>query len=50
MGPFDWNKYQPIIVEQDGRRLRAEDVARRWGTINYEVVCGIAARVPRVPS
>lgn len=39
-----------LIGVQDGRWLRAEDVARRWGTINYEVVCGIAARVPRVPS
>jgi alanine racemase len=39
-----------LIGEQGGRRLRAEDVARRWGTINYEVVCGISARVPRIPS
>ena len=39
-----------LIGEQDGQWLRAEDVARHWGTINYEVVCGIAARVPRVPA
>ncbi len=37
-----------LIGEQNGQHMRAEDVARRWGTINYEVVCGIAARVPRV--
>ena len=26
----------------------ADSVARKTGTINYEVVCGIARRVPRV--
>jgi alanine racemase len=31
-----------------GGALRAEDVARRIGTINYEVVTGLTARVPRV--
>lgn len=24
-GPFDWNKYTPIIVEQDGARLIVQD-------------------------
>ncbi len=28
-------------------RQTAEELARRIGTINYEVVCGISARVPR---
>ena len=28
---------------------RAEELARTLGTINYEVTCGISARVPRVP-
>jgi alanine racemase len=37
-----------LIGSQDGERIRAEEVAERWGTINYEVVCGIGARVPRV--
>ena len=27
---------------------RADDWAEVVGTINYEIVCGIAARVPRV--
>ena len=36
-----------IIGGQGGERISAEDVALRWGTINYEVTCGIAARVPR---
>ncbi len=30
-------------------RIRAEDWAHALGTIGYEVVCGISARVPRVP-
>jgi alanine racemase len=37
-----------LVGSQEGERISAEDVALRWGTINYEVVTGIAARVPRV--
>jgi alanine racemase len=33
---------------QGSQRITAEDLAERWGTINYEVVCGLSARVPRV--
>ena len=36
-----------LIGAQGGERLRAEDLAAAWGTIAYEVVCGITARVPR---
>jgi alanine racemase len=36
-----------LIGEQGGARLTAEDVAARLGTINYEVVSQILARVPR---
>jgi Alr-MurF fusion protein len=36
-----------LIGEQGGDRLTAEDVAARLGTINYEVVSQILARVPR---
>jgi alanine racemase len=36
-----------LIGGRDGERILAEDVARRLGTINYEVTCGISARVPR---
>jgi alanine racemase len=36
-----------LIGSQGEGRISAEDVARRWGTINYEVTSGIAARVPR---
>jgi alanine racemase len=36
------------LIGTDGsERLTAEEIARRIGTINYEIVCGISARVPR---
>jgi len=36
------------IIGRDGlERQTAEELARRLGTINYEVVCGISRRVPR---
>lgn len=37
-----------IIGRQGNNQISAEDVAKTWGTINYEVVCGIGARVPRL--
>jgi alanine racemase len=37
-----------LIGAQGGERISAEEWARRIGTINYEVTCGISARVPRV--
>lgn len=37
-----------IIGSQGDNEITAEQVADCWGTINYEVVCGISARVPRV--
>jgi alanine racemase len=36
-----------LIGRQGGERILAEEVARRLGTINYEVTCGISGRVPR---
>jgi len=36
-----------LIGEQDGKRITAEELARRMDTINYEVTCGLLARVPR---
>ena len=36
-----------LIGAQGGERISAEEVARRLGTINYEVTCGLSARVPR---
>jgi alanine racemase len=37
-----------LIGAQDGERITAEDLARRMDTINYEVTCGLTARVTRV--
>lgn len=37
-----------LIGAQGDDRIRAEEWAGRLGTIGYEVVCGISARVPRV--
>jgi alanine racemase len=39
---------QATIIGSDGvERQTAEDVARRIDTINYEILTGISARVPR---
>jgi alanine racemase len=36
------------LIGTDGsERITCEEVARRLGTINYEVTCGLTARVPR---
>jgi alanine racemase len=37
-----------LIGSQDGDRITTEEVAARWGTVHYEVLCGLGARVPRV--
>jgi alanine racemase len=37
-----------LIGTQGDDQITAEDVAERLGTINYEVVSEILARVPRV--
>ena len=39
-----------VIGEQESGGITAEQVADRWGTINYEVTSGIAHRVPRLYS
>ena len=39
-----------LIGRQGGEEIRAEEWARTLGTINYEVTCGISARVPRRPA
>jgi len=36
-----------LIGAQGDERIFAEEVARRLETINYEVTCGVSARVPR---
>ncbi len=37
-----------LIGVDGGERQTAEDIARRLGTISYEVVCMVSRRVPRV--
>ncbi len=37
-----------LIGAQGGDRILCEEVARRLETINYEITCGIAPRVPRM--
>jgi alanine racemase len=37
-----------LIGRQGEMQISAEEVARRWNAINYEVTCGIGSRVPRL--
>jgi len=37
-----------LIGRQGEARLTAEEVGAEWGTNNYDVVCGLQARLPRV--
>ncbi|MCJ7512997.1 MAG: alanine racemase [Anaerolineales bacterium] len=37
-----------LIGRQGAAEVSAESLADVWGTINYEVTCGISARVPRL--
>ena len=36
-----------ILGTQGAERIGADEIAHRWGTINYEVTCGITERVAR---
>jgi alanine racemase len=36
-----------LIGKQNENEISADDIAQSWRTINYEVVCGLADRVPR---
>lgn len=37
-----------LIGKQGEQQITADDLASTWQTINYEVTCGIGARVPRI--
>lgn len=37
-----------LIGCQAGERITADDIAKKTGTIAYEVLCGISSRVPRI--
>jgi alanine racemase len=47
-GPSLCGSEAVLIGARDEQRITAEELARRIGTINYEVTCGLTARVPRV--
>ena len=37
-----------LIGAQGNERITAEEIAARWNTINDEVICGLASRLPRI--
>lgn len=37
-----------LIGEQDGQEISVDEIAALENTINYEVICGIGKRVPRI--
>jgi alanine racemase len=37
-----------LLGKQGDQRITAAELAQLWGTLNYEVVCGLADRLPRV--
>ncbi len=37
-----------LLGKQGDQSITANDLAERWGTLNYEVICGLADRLPRV--
>ena len=37
-----------LIGRQGDETITAEEIGREWGTVNYDVVCGLQARVPRL--
>jgi alanine racemase len=48
-GDTDVRVGDPVVLigAQGDERILAEEVARRLGTINYEITCGLLPRVPR---
>ena len=37
-----------LIGRQGAEQISAEELGREWNTVNYDVVCGLQARVPRM--
>jgi alanine racemase len=37
-----------LIGSQGKQAITVDEVAKRWKTINYEVTCGLAERLPRI--
>ncbi|REK71558.1 alanine racemase [Paenibacillus paeoniae] len=47
-GPVEVGEEVVLIGSQRNATITAEEVADQLGTINYEIICMLAARVPRV--
>ena len=47
-GEVKAGSYAVLMGSDGGERITADDIARLTGTIGYEIVCGISARVPRM--
>ena len=37
-----------LLGHQGNENITAEEIAERWSTFNYEVICGLSARLPRI--
>lgn len=37
-----------LLGGQGNEYISAEELGERWGTFNYEVICGLSARLPRI--
>lgn len=37
-----------LLGRQGDEHISAEELAERWATFNYEVICGLSARLPRI--
>lgn len=46
--PIEAGEEVVLLGSQGNARISAEEVAEQLGTINYEVICMLASRVPRV--
>lgn len=48
-GALELRGAEAVLIGSSGaERITAEELAGRMGTINYEITCGLSARVPRV--
>lgn len=37
-----------LLGQQGDEEITVDEIADRWNTLNYEVVCGLADRLPRI--
>jgi alanine racemase len=48
LGPVEPGEEVVLIGSQGGETITCEEVADKLGTLNYEVTCMVATRVPRI--